>query len=79
MSEHSSGVRVTQIRRSRTWSSSSGELGLLSDTDEIDDRSIFLQEYNRLAKKVRISATSIKGSDARTDEMSIAWSKVVGR
>jgi hypothetical protein len=39
-------------RSSDTWTSSSGDLGVLSDTDEIDDRGQFLQEYNRLALKV---------------------------
>jgi len=39
-------------RSSATWTSSSGDLGLLSDTDEIDDRQDFVDEYNRLARKV---------------------------
>ncbi|KAI9149593.1 putative Rho-GTPase-activating protein 6 [Paramyrothecium foliicola] len=39
------------LRSSRTWTTSSGDLGLLSDTDEVEDRAIFVQEYNRLAKK----------------------------
>lgn len=33
---------------------SSRELGLTSDSDEIEDRELFVQEYNQLAKKVRI-------------------------
>lgn len=37
---------------SNTWTSSSGEM--LSEQDEIDDRMTFVQEYNRLAKKVQI-------------------------
>lgn len=45
-------ARIAQGRSSRTWTTSSGELGLLSDTDEVDDRSGYVQEYNRLAKKV---------------------------
>lgn len=36
---------------SNTWTSSSGEM--LSEQDEIDDRMAFVQEYNRLAKKVQ--------------------------
>lgn len=36
---------------SNTWTTSSGDV--LSDQDEVDDRTIFIQEYNRLAKKVR--------------------------
>jgi hypothetical protein len=35
---------------SNTWTSSSGDM--LSDRDELDDRTIFIQEYNRLARKV---------------------------
>lgn len=37
-----------------TWTSSSGDLDMFSDTDEIQDRRDFVQEYNRLAKKVRV-------------------------
>lgn len=36
---------------SATWTSSSGDLGGLSDTDEVGDRSEFVGEYNRLAAK----------------------------
>ncbi|KAG9252881.1 uncharacterized protein F5Z01DRAFT_624792 [Emericellopsis atlantica] len=36
---------------SHTWTTSSGELGFLSDTDELNDRTWFIEEYNRLAKK----------------------------
>ncbi|KAJ4150093.1 hypothetical protein LMH87_010859 [Akanthomyces muscarius] len=36
---------------SHTWTSTSGDLGLLRDADEVEDRAIFVQEYNRLAKK----------------------------
>ncbi|KAK7419727.1 hypothetical protein QQZ08_010740 [Neonectria magnoliae] len=43
--------RGSQMRSSRTWTTSSGERGLLSDTDEVDNRAAFVQEYNRLAKK----------------------------
>lgn len=42
----------TQMRSSRTWTSSSGEFGVLSDTDEVDNREVFIVEYNRLANKV---------------------------
>lgn len=44
---------------SHTWTSSSGDLGLLRDADEVEDRAIFVQEYNRLAKKVRIGLDGI--------------------
>lgn len=40
------------VHSSRTWTTSSGELGLLSDTDEIDDRDAFIVKYNALATKV---------------------------
>ncbi|KAF4991717.1 hypothetical protein FDECE_13948 [Fusarium decemcellulare] len=39
------------MRTSRTWTSSSGDHGVLSDTDELEDRAAYVQEYNRLAKK----------------------------
>ncbi|KAI0133078.1 hypothetical protein F4776DRAFT_139266 [Hypoxylon sp. NC0597] len=41
-------------RRSNTWSSSTRNLGFLSDRDEVDDREEFVDEYNRLAKKYGI-------------------------
>lgn len=37
---------------SGTWTVSSGEPGLWSATDEVEDRFQFVQEYNRLAEKV---------------------------
>ncbi|KAK4460197.1 hypothetical protein QBC42DRAFT_272843 [Cladorrhinum samala] len=39
---------------SATWTSSSGDLAGLSDTDDIQERDQFVQEYNRLARKVRV-------------------------
>jgi hypothetical protein len=39
------------IQSSNTWTSSSGDMP--SEHDEIEDRSLFVDEYNRLAKKVR--------------------------
>ena len=42
----------SRVRSSGTWTASSGELGLVSDTDEVDDRAVYVHEYNRLAKKV---------------------------
>jgi hypothetical protein len=41
-----------QMQSSRTWTTSSGDVGLMSDADELEDRVLFVQEYNRLAKKV---------------------------
>lgn len=43
---------VPRSRRSNTWTSSSGDLGLLSEGDQVDDREDFVNEYNRLAKRV---------------------------
>ncbi|PHH74830.1 hypothetical protein CDD80_2817 [Ophiocordyceps camponoti-rufipedis] len=50
-SMHSLLAQASRVRSSGTWTTSSGELGLLSDTDEVEDRAIFVHEYNRLAKK----------------------------
>ncbi|PFH59847.1 hypothetical protein XA68_11796 [Ophiocordyceps unilateralis] len=50
-SMHSLLAQASQVRSSGTWTTSSGELGLLSDTDEVEDRAIFVHEYNRLARK----------------------------
>lgn len=41
------------MRTSNTWTSSSGDV--LSDQDDVDDRTVFVQEYNRLAKKVLLA------------------------
>lgn len=40
------------LQSSATWTSNSGDL--MSDTDEIANRDDFVEEYNRLAKKVRL-------------------------
>jgi hypothetical protein len=37
---------------SGTWTSSSGDLADLSDADDVEVRDEFVQEYNRVAKKV---------------------------
>ncbi|KAI0119312.1 hypothetical protein F4814DRAFT_447125 [Daldinia grandis] len=39
-------------RKTNTWTSSSGEPGLLSKSEEADGREEFVDEYNRLAKRV---------------------------
>lgn len=39
-------------QRSNTWSSSSENFGLEGDQDIIDDRKVYLDEYNRLSRKV---------------------------
>ncbi|CRK29156.1 hypothetical protein BN1708_015497 [Verticillium longisporum] len=46
-----SGHRTKYLQSSATWTSSSGDLAMFSDTDEIEDRQHFVVEYNRLAKK----------------------------
>jgi hypothetical protein len=43
------GRRRDAIRSSRTWTSSSGDVPTY---DDIEDRRAFVNEYNRLAKKV---------------------------
>ena len=37
---------------STTWTSSSGEYGVFSEGDDLDNREGFVDEYNRIAKKV---------------------------
>lgn len=44
--------RGPTLHTSRTWTTSSGDHGIMSDTDEWEDRALFVQEYNRLATKV---------------------------
>ncbi|KAK4453636.1 hypothetical protein QBC34DRAFT_189868 [Podospora aff. communis PSN243] len=46
-------------KSSATWTSSSGDLAALSDSDEVQERPEFVQEYNRLARKhgIRTIAT----------------------
>lgn len=44
-------------RSTRTWTASSAERELLNDNDEVENRGAFVQEYNRLAKKVRNQPT----------------------
>jgi hypothetical protein len=44
------GISRRAIQSSNTWTSSSGEI--LLEHDDIEDRSLFVEEYNRLAKKV---------------------------
>lgn len=39
------------MHSSATWTSDSGDMGVLSDTDEVADRAQFVEEYNRLANK----------------------------
>ncbi|KAH7136429.1 hypothetical protein EDB81DRAFT_656965 [Dactylonectria macrodidyma] len=46
-----SPIQGPRVRTSGTWTTSSGDRGRLSDTDEVGNRAAFVQEYNRLAKK----------------------------
>jgi len=46
------GRRRRAMQSSNTWTTSSGEI--LSDKDDIEDRTFFVLEYNRLATKVSI-------------------------
>jgi len=49
-SEGDDSKRRRGIQSSNTWTTSSGDI--LSDQDEVEDRGFFIQEYNRLARKV---------------------------
>lgn len=42
--------RRQMVQSSNTWTASSGEI--LSDKDDVEDRTFFILEYNRLATKV---------------------------
>jgi hypothetical protein len=44
------GRRRRMVQSSNTWTTSSGEA--LSELDDVDDRTFFVNEYNRLATKV---------------------------
>ncbi|EEY21431.1 conserved hypothetical protein, partial [Verticillium alfalfae VaMs.102] len=57
-----SSRRTKCLQSSATWTSSSGDLAMFSDTDEIEDRQHFVVEYNRLAKKVRLRLVSVQFS-----------------
>ncbi|KAG8350045.1 hypothetical protein FVEN_g11784 [Fusarium venenatum] len=50
---------------SKTWTNSSGDHNILNDTDELDDRAGFVQEYNRLAKKNGVRILVIDDFDFR--------------
>ncbi|KAF4336456.1 Rho-GTPase-activating 6 [Fusarium beomiforme] len=52
------------VHTSRTWTSS-GDHNILSDTDELEDRAAFVQEYNRLAKKNGVRILVIDDFDFR--------------
>jgi hypothetical protein len=47
---------------SATWTSSSGDLVDLSDADDLEIRDEFVQEYNRVARKVRFNLLLVLAS-----------------
>ncbi|RGP68969.1 rho-gtpase-activating 6 [Fusarium sporotrichioides] len=53
------------VHTSKTWTNSSGDHNILNDTDELDDRAAFVQEYNRLAKKNGVRILVIDDFDFR--------------
>ena len=60
------GVRSRrEMQTSNTWTSSSGEVP--TDQDEIGDRTVFVQEYNRLAQKINQSTVDMGTSADSTD------------
>lgn len=67
----------SRVRSSGTWTTSSGELGLLSNADEVDDRDVFVQEYNRLAKKVSSLLLPERTEQCPSSQNRIAWRKTV--
>ena len=59
----------SRVMSSRTWSYASGDLQQCNTKNDIDDRNIFVQEYNRLAEKVRQSKVDFRD---HTDDL-LAW------
>ncbi|KAF9874854.1 hypothetical protein CkaCkLH20_07548 [Colletotrichum karsti] len=60
---HEDGRRGRTLRSSATWTSSTADLALIPDKDEIQDRRKFVQEYNRLAKKHGIRILVVEDFD----------------
>ncbi|KAJ4306497.1 hypothetical protein N0V88_001300 [Collariella sp. IMI 366227] len=56
------GIETRVISSSATWTSSSGDLADLSETDDVQHRDEFVLEYNRVARKVSgtSDASSVK-------------------
>lgn len=61
------------LQSSATWTSNSGDM--MSDTDEIANRDDFVEEYNRLAKKV---CTLVSNQRFRLTDHTIAWRASTG-
>ncbi|KAG4436805.1 hypothetical protein IFR05_007695 [Cadophora sp. M221] len=55
------------VRTSNTWTSSSGDV--LSDQDDVDDRTVFVQEYNRLARKHGVRQVDPEEFDTFNDDL----------
>ncbi|KAI1849389.1 hypothetical protein JX266_004884 [Neoarthrinium moseri] len=62
--------RWDQHRSSNTWSSSSADLDIFSETEDVDDRSRFVTEYNRLANKYGIRSIVIGDFSLPTEKTS---------
>lgn len=62
-------------RETNTWTSSSGEPGLLSESEEADGREEFVDEYNRLAKRygIRLLVTRDFPVDASVPTRRPSW------
>ncbi|KAI9051347.1 hypothetical protein LZ554_004394 [Drepanopeziza brunnea f. sp. 'monogermtubi'] len=70
---HPGGREHRIMRSSNTWTSSSGDV--LSDHDEVDDRTIFVHEYNRLARKHGVRPINPEDYDVTNDELINASAK----
>ncbi|PVH89508.1 hypothetical protein DL98DRAFT_647264 [Cadophora sp. DSE1049] len=64
---HPDGRSRRAVRTSNTWTSSSGDV--LSDQDDIDDRTVFVQEYNRLARKHGVRQVDPEEYDGFNDDL----------
>lgn len=70
---HHEGRSRRAVRTSNTWTSSSGDV--LSDLDDVDDRTVFVQEYNRLARKVQILRAQVDESTLLISGYSMEYDK----
>ncbi|KAI8960556.1 hypothetical protein F5Y11DRAFT_263659 [Daldinia sp. FL1419] len=66
---------IPRSRKSNTWTSSSGESGLLSESGEAEGREEFVEEYNRLAKRygIRLLVTGDFPTDASVPSRKPSW------
>lgn len=56
------------MRSSCTWTTSSDVVGLVNDTDKVDDGTHYVEDYNRLAVKVRMADFWIEKSAVSHEE-----------